>query len=131
MTTRSRRVLALLAVSGAALAGCGVGHDDHQAATPTPSTTVTPSPRPAGGAATGDQAYLQLLREGHWTVTDKAQIIRVAHAECQMRGQGTTNVALVGKVAAKYDITAEAARSQLSAAETTYCPEQLDTSNAA
>jgi hypothetical protein len=109
MTAQPRRVLALLAVSAAALTGC-VGHDAHQAATPTPSTNA-------------DQDYLRLLRDGHWTVTDEAQIIRIAHAECRMRGQGTTDVALVGKVARQYFIPMGAARSQLLAAEIAYCPQ--------
>lgn len=129
MTTRSRWPLALLTgvgIGAAALTGCGAGHDDHQAATPTPSTTVTASPRPAGGAATGDQAYLRLLREGHWTVTDEARIVRVAHAECGMRGQGTTGVDLIEKVAAKYDITLEAAWVQVVSAEAAYCQQYLD-----
>jgi hypothetical protein len=114
MTTRSRRVLALLAVGAAALTGCGVGQD-HQAAIPKPTN--------AAGAATGDQAYLALLRDAGWAVVDQPQIIRVARAECRMRGKGVSNVDLVGKVARQYTITMGAARSQLSAAERAYCPQ--------
>jgi hypothetical protein len=122
MTAQPRRVLALLAVGAAALTGCGVGQD-HQAAIPKPTNA-------AGAATGGDRAYLGLLRDAGWAVVDQAQIIKVAHAECLMMHNGQTALHVIDQVAAKYTITMGAARSQLSAAERAYCPEQLDTNAA-
>jgi Protein of unknown function (DUF732) len=71
-----------------------------------------------------DYRYVQRLTDDHWTVDDREQLIRVAHAECGIRGQGKSNAELAAEVASHYRITAEAARSQLAAAEAVYCPDK-------
>jgi hypothetical protein len=124
MTRTWLALLTGLGIGAAALTGCG--QDADQAATTTPPSIVTPSPRPAADAATGDRAYLRLLGDGGWTVNDQAQIIRVAHAECGIRSRGTSTADLVGQVARKYGVTADAALIQITSAEVAYCRDYLE-----
>jgi Protein of unknown function (DUF732) len=72
-----------------------------------------------------DDRYVRHLADSGWTVEDQAQIIRVAHAECQLLGHGTSTADVLDNVITKYRITPEAAITQLVAAEGVYCPEHL------
>lgn len=90
---------------------------------PPPAATETTPVPDEGTSPVQDREYVRLLEQSGWTITDPTQIIRVGHAECQLLGQGWAAVKIIDKVSAQYHITWEAANSQVSSAETVYCPQ--------